>query len=165
MTVKKVTENLTELISLLKSSNLKSKQFAFNKCLHTIEMSLTDGITQKKTCEIINSQTKINLSLRAFETMLRRARKKALSYKSVEENVTNIVSSTKKSHGEIVVKTARPHTQVALNWGDVGVTTQRLINDFIDQGLAPEDIRSWGLPNDASRRRRLTELVSRKENE
>ncbi|CNK26179.1 Uncharacterised protein [Yersinia aldovae] len=163
MTDEQIVQCLAALINTLKSPNIKSKQFAFNKHLEAIETCLNEGLSQKKICETINNETSSTINFRAFETMLGRARKKSGSNNTPTRKSTNITySSSVKSEKETEMKPERAVTSLVEDWKDIGVTTQRLIDDFIENGLTPEDVKLWQLPNDASRRKKLTEIISRK---
>lgn len=145
----KILDKLRPLLTDLKSPI--STQKAISNNIDRINELKEYGIPNEYIIKLIlnNDDTK-DITAAHFATMLWRANKQKTKSKIVEKSEPVKINETKQS----------TPTETS-EWNSIGVENNRLIDDLIEFGLTPTDVKEWGCANDIIRRKKLTELVAK----
>jgi hypothetical protein len=143
-----ILNQLKPVINDLKAPISISKAIAKNS---QIIAQLKDyGISNDYLAKTLSEASGTEIKLTTFKTILQRIKKQAKPRSRV---ASNPALEEKSPQNPRLTKT--PQSE----WNDIGVETARLIDDFIEAGLTPVEIKAWGCTNDMQRRKRLTELL------
>lgn len=138
----------------------------FIKHINEIKIRIEKGETNRQIFSHLSHDVEFSLSESQFNRYVR---------KYLHETVSSIryssIDSIEKSKKDVCVFFNESENETIKNkneeidyseWNNIDVNTPRLIKDLNDNGFSPETVKSWDLPNDAARRKKLTQLITKK---
>lgn len=147
----------TLLETLKLNERKRSKTGRIREQLHEIEEAQKKGIKNADIVDALNEQG-LELSLKTFENILHRLRneekKKPIAHVA-------LVKGDVQAEVRTSVKEERKNSAVDYDWGRIGISSQRLIDDLIENEITPEIVASWNCANESAVRKKLTIYVTK----
>lgn len=150
-----ITQQLRPLFEDLKTPISTSKAIAKN--INLIMQLKVFGLTNAYIAGAISENTDREVNENTLKTIIYRTNKKKVNRAVNIDNISNL-----NIKDAIVSTSDSPLKEISLSdWNSIGVENNRLIDDLIEFGLTPTDVKEWGCANDIIRRKKLTELIAK----